>query len=63
MWTFDNKFFFLFFNLDKVIMNSTLRQITYIWQIKLVQTDAIKFERTQIDSFSDVFTALVVVVA
>ena len=33
---------------------STLRQITYIWQTKLVQIDAVKFERMQINSFSDV---------
>ena len=47
-WTNDGKFFFLFFLLGKVLKNSTPGGIAYIWQIELVQIDAIKFERAQI---------------
>ena len=43
-----------FFYLDKVIKNSTLGEISYIWQIERDQIDAIKFERTQINILSDV---------
>ena len=38
---------------------STPREIAYIWQIERVQIDALKFEKTKIHFFSDVFTALV----
>ena len=51
-----------FFYLDKVIKNSTLGEIAYIWQIERDQTDAIKFERTQINILSDVLTSVVAVV-
>ena len=37
-----------YFNMDKVLKNSTPGKVTYIWQIERFQTDAIKFERTQI---------------
>ena len=40
-----------------------LRWLAYIWRIVRFQIDAIKFERTQIQFFSDVLTAVVVVVA
>ena len=51
-----------FFYLDKVIKNSTLGEIAYIWQIERDQIDAIKFERTQINILIDVFTSVVAVV-
>ena len=38
-------------------------EVAYIWIIERFQIDVIKFERTQIHFFSDVFTAVVVVVA
>ena len=38
----------LYFNMDKVLKNSTLGKVTYIWQIERFQIDVIKFERTQI---------------
>ena len=38
-------------------------RIAYIWQIEQVQIDPIKFERTEINFFSDVFTSAVVIVA
>ena len=53
-------FSFLFFNLDKVLKNSTPGKVACIWHIERVQIDAIKFKRTQIHFFSDVFTAVVV---
>ena len=49
--------------MDKVVKNSTPRKLAYIWRIVRFQIDATKFERTQIHLFSDVFTAVVVVVA
>ena len=39
------------------------RKVAYIWIIERFQIDVIKFERTQIHFFSDVFTAVVIVVA
>ena len=48
--------------MDKALKNSTSGKVTYIWRIERVQIDAIKFERTQIHFFSDVFTAVVIVV-
>lgn len=51
-----------FFYLDKVIKNSTLGEIAYIWQIERDQIDAIKFERSQINILSDVLTSVVAVV-
>ena len=38
-------------------------KVACIWHIEVVQTDSSKFERTQIHFFSDVFTAVVLVVA
>ena len=61
-WTYDDKLSFLYLNMDKVVKNSTPRKLAYIWRIVRFQIDAIKFERTQIPFFSDVFTAVVVVV-
>ena len=63
-WTYDDdEFPFLFLNLNKILKNSTPGKVAYIWHIERVQIDAIKFERTQIHFFSDVFTAVVVVLA
>ena len=61
-WTYDDKLSFRYLNMDKVVKNSTPRKLAYIWWIVRFQIDAIKFERTQIHLFSDVFTAVVVVV-
>ena len=52
----------LYLNMDKALKNSTPGKVSYIWRIERFQTDARKFERTQIHFFSDVFTAVVVVV-
>ena len=41
--------------------NSTPGKDAYIWRIERFQIDAIKFERTQIHFFGDVFTAVVLV--
>ena len=49
--------------MDKALKNSTPGKVAYICRIERVQIDAIKFERTQIHFFSDVFTAAAVVVA
>ena len=57
------KFSFLCFNLNKILKNSTPGKVACIWHIERVQIDAIKFERTQIHFFSDVFITVVVVVA
>ena len=57
------KFSFLYFNLNKILTNSTPGKVACIWHIEQVQIDAIKFERTQIHFFSDVFTTVVYVVA
>ena len=62
-WTYDDKFSFLYLNVDKAINNSSPGKVAYIWRIERFQIDAIKFKRTQIHFFSDVFTAVVVVVA
>ena len=40
-----------------LIKNSTPGKVAYIWRIERYQIDAIKFERTQIHFFGDVFTA------
>ena len=37
-------------------------EVAYIWIIERFQIDVIKFERTQIHFFSDVFTTVVVVI-
>ena len=60
MWTYDDEFSFLFLNLSKILKNTEC-----IWHIERVQIDAIKLSLNwmQILSFSDVFTAVVVVVA
>ena len=44
------------FEQDKALKNSTPGKVAYIWRIERFQIDAIKFERTQIHFFSDVFT-------
>ena len=48
--------------MNKALKNSTPGKVAYIWRIERFQIDAIKFERTQIHFFSDVFTVVVVVV-
>jgi len=50
-------------NLEKVLKNSTSGEIAFIWKIERVQIDVIKFEGMQINFFSYVFIAVVVVVA
>ena len=57
------QFSLLYLNMAKALKNSTPGKVAYIWRIERFQIDAIKFERTQIHFFSDVFTAVVVVVA
>ena len=61
-WIYDDKFSFLYLNMDKALKNSTPKK-SYIGRIERFQIDALKFERTQIIFFSDVFTAVVVVIA
>ena len=48
--------------MNKAFKNSTPGKVAYIWRIERFQIDAIKFERTQIHFFSDVFTVVIVVV-
>ena len=48
--------------MDKVLNNSTPGKVAYICRIERFQMDALKIERTQTHFFSDVFTAVVVVV-
>ena len=50
-----------FFNLNKILKNSTPGKVACNWHIERVQIHPIKFERKQIHFFSDVFTAAVVV--
>ena len=50
-------------NLDKALKNSSPGKVAYTWRIERLQIDVIKFERTQIHFFSDVFTAIVILVA
>ena len=47
----------------KVLENLDPGKVAYIWKIGQVQVDTIKFERKQIHVFSNVFTAVVVVIA
>ena len=63
VWTYDDEFSFLLLNLNKIFKNSTQGKVPCIWHIKRVQIDAIKFERTQIHFFTNVFTAIVIVLA
>ena len=62
-WTYDDEFSFLFLNLNKILKNSTPGKVAYLWRIERVQIEAIKFERTQILFFTNVFTAVVIVLA
>ena len=61
-WTYNEKLSSLYLTMDKFVKNSTPRKLAYIWRIAWFQINAIKFERTQIHLFSDVFTGVVVVV-
>ena len=63
--TYYDKFSLLHLKMDKALKNSTPGKVAYIWRIERFQihVDTIKFERTQIHLFSNVFTAVVVVVA
>ena len=49
--------------MDKALKNSTPGKVAYLGRVEWFQIDAIEFERTQIRIFSDVFIAVVVVVA
>ena len=62
-WTYDDKFSFLFLNLNKILKNSTPGKVAYLWHIERVQIEVIMFERTQILFFTNVFTAFVIVLA
>ena len=62
-WTYDDEFSFLFLNLNKILKNSTPGKVAYLWHIERVQIEAIMFERTQILFFTNVFTAVVIVLA
>ena len=48
-----------FLNLEKVLKNSSLGEIAFIWKTERVQIDAIKFEGMQILIFCYVFIAVV----
>ena len=48
-----------FLNLEKVLKNSTLGEIAFIWKTERVQIDAIKFEGMQINFLCYVFIAVV----
>ena len=50
-------------NLNKILKNSTPGKVAYLWHIERVQIEVIKFERTQILFFTNVFTAVVIVLA
>ena len=50
-WTYDNKFFFLYLNMDKVLKNSPPKQVAYIARIERFQIDMLMFEKTQIYFF------------
>ena len=52
-----------FLNLEKVLKNSSLGEIAFIWKTERVQIDAIKFEGMQINFLCYVFIAVIVVVA
>ena len=60
-WTYDERCSFLYLNMDIALKNSTPGKDAYIWRIERFQIDAIKFEKTQIHFFGDVFTTVVVV--
>ena len=62
-WTYYHTFSPLYLNMDKALKNSTPRKVAYMWIIERFQIEAMQFERTQIHFFTDVFTAVVVVVA
>ena len=61
-WTYYDKFSLRYLNMDKAL-DSTPGNVAYIWRIERFQIGAIKFERTQIHFFSDVFPAVVIVFA
>ena len=46
-WTYEDKFSFLYLNMDKVLNNSTPGKLAYICRIERFQIDASKIERTQ----------------
>ena len=41
-WSYDDKFSFLYLNMDKALKNSTPRKVAYIWKIEKVRIDATK---------------------
>ena len=56
----SHRFSLLYLNMDKALKNSTPGKFTYICRIEGFQIDTVKFERTQIHFFCDVFAAVVV---
>ena len=48
-----------FLNLEKVLKNSSLGEIAFIWKTERVQIDAIKFEGMKINFLCYVFIAVV----
>ena len=48
-----------FLNPEKVLKNSTLGEIAFIWKTERVEIDAIKFEGMQINFLCYVFIAVV----
>ena len=58
-WTYYVNFSLRYLNMDKALKNSTPGKVAYIRRIERFQIDAIKFERTQIHFFHDIFTAVV----
>ena len=63
MWTYYEHFSLVYLSMDKALKNSTPGKVAYIWQIEWFQIDVIKFDRTQIHFFCDIFTAVIVIVA
>ena len=64
MWTYDDEFSFLFLNLNEILKNSTsAKSRLHFFDILNRSKDVINFERTQIHFFTDVFTAVVAVLA
>ena len=55
-WLYDDKFSFLYLNMDKALNNSTLRKVAYIWRIEKVQIDATKVWKDANSSFLVMFS-------
>ena len=61
-WTYEDKFSFLYLNMDKVLNNSTPGKVAYICRIERFQNRRVKDWKDANSFFSDVFTAVFVVV-